>query len=533
MRELGRARKWVGRGAAGILCIVGTCFGSTHLRTRDREAVVTAATRGCRKLRWRCFVSEVRDGWIAVFPGNHGKDLRLTEYLASKLSCDIVHVQVTDEPAFRCWLWRDHARVDENAFAWAPLLRGESPAPLMALLQSNEDEVERVSTFAQLLGLSDVELDYEAIAASAGEHAELTQIPTPRPHVPRPTDAVAVLRDEGPVVAVDVGFVRRTAQRFRGLSLVDPAGDRREPLLEIDGPHRGLVGARYGSRIAFDHHNEVVVLDVDRRAIVARLPATTSWPRYALDADGDRVAVLDGRTLVIHDACGGAAREPLDVEARRIAWHPEGRWIVGVTSALVLIDVERRTTHALGLVTRTLDARAAFHDLLEAAKTNRRGADELELRRDLARASEMFAAIPFEQIVDAECSRDGTTLWLATTLGIHAYDWARLVAAVETDADTLPEARWCSVMQLARIGPEIDDARVIVGCGDTVVTLERHSGRARLAHDVGAHVVDLAVSRDGHWVAVQTGNGHAYGSELARALQVWRANAWRGGGHAK
>lgn len=514
-----------------ILRVVDTCFGSTHLRTRDRAAVVTAATRGCRKLRWRCFVSAARDGWIAVFPGNHGKDLRLTEYLASKLACDIVHVQVSDEAGFRCWLWRDHARVDDDASAWTPLLRGASPAQLTALLHGDGDATARATTFARLLGLSDVELDYESIAAEGiedeDEDGELTQIPTPRRHVPRPTDAVAVLRDNGPVVAVDDWFVRRTALRYRGLSLVHPAGDQCEPLLEIGGPHGGLVGARHGSRVAFDHRGEVVVFDVDRRTTIARLATGTDYPSFAISAHGDHVAVLDGHAIVVHDASGKAAREPIEVEARRLAWHPAGRWIVGVSSALVLVDIERRKTHELGLVTPTFDGRPAFHGLLEAAMTGRHERDELTIRRDVARAYEMIAALPYETITNAACSSDGETLWLETTVGVRAYDWAALLTAVENDGEILPDARWNSSVESPTLGAELDDTRLLVGSGDTVVMLERHGGQARLAIDVGASVDHLAVSRDGDWVAVQTSRGHTHGSELARALQIWRATTWR------
>lgn len=517
----------------GELCspFVGARFGSTHVRTSDRDAVITAATRGCRKLRWRCFVSEVRNGWIALFPGGHGQDLRLTEYLASKLACDIVHMQVTEEPAFRCWLWREHERVDGSAFAWAPLLRGDDFARLEAVLRGGDEEVARAARFAELLGLSDVELDYEEIADQLrdgdDEHAELVQLPAPRAHGRRPTDAVAVLRGEGPVVAVVDGFVRRTWQTHRGLSLVHPSGEPVERLLDIDGPRGGLVGARNGSRVAFEHGSEVVVFDVARRTTVARFATDTKYPGYAIDADGDRVAVANDRTLVIHDMRDDVARGRIALGTRRVLWHPAGRWIVAVSSGLVLVDVEHGTTHALCFPTETIDARGPFLDALRGSKWTRSGSDDLEQRRNLARISAQLAAIPNERVYDAHCSGDGATLWLATSLGVHAYDWAQLIATVECGADTLPRARWFTALQLARLGPELDDARLIVGDGDTVVTLERHSGRARFAVDVGAHVGVLALSRDGHWVAVQTEAGHAYGSELARALQIWRANTWR------
>src|SRR5687767_2065743 len=92
--------------------------GSTHLRTTDRAAVIAAAAVACKKLRWRCRVSPVRNGWVAVFPAGHGSDMRLTERLVAALDCDVVHVLV-DADELTCWFWRAHERVDDPRL-WVP-----------------------------------------------------------------------------------------------------------------------------------------------------------------------------------------------------------------------------------------------------------------------------------------------------------------------------------------------------------------------------------------------------------------------------
>lgn len=504
-------------------------LGSTHLRTREREVVLDVVNRGCRKLRWRCFVAPVRGEWITIYPAGHGQDIRLAEYLASKLDCDVVHIQVTDELEFRCALWRDHARVEDDRTAWGPLVREADTVRLNALLDGAEDAFRRAMELGELLGLADVELDYEWIVDERRDGSEqvlaLTHLPPARAFARRPTDAVAVLRGTGPVVAVDGGFVHRTTREYRGLSVVRLPAGVAEPVLALVGGPGSLQGAQRGSWVACNESDEVVVFDVERRTTVGRFTGALA----GFHPLGDRVVVIDPDNVCtihnlrtkaapvrIEDTIGGQWRDP------GLQWHPEGRWALGHASELALYDFERRTAHALRLRSGTIDGRASLIQTLRSTVGWPLPEPADQARMDVLLAQ--MAALPLERSYRACSSHDGRAVWVLASSGVYAYDWAQLIAAVERGDDTLPPPRWFSAMQDAVLGAEIRDAMFLVGSGDHVVALHRDSGAIHHTVDVGAQVEDLAVSRDGAWVAVSTGRGHAYGAELASSLQIWRTD---------
>ena len=63
---------------------MGSFYGSIHVRTDDRPAVLDAAEAIARKGRARFLVSPVLRGWVTLFPNVSGQDESLSRTLARR-----------------------------------------------------------------------------------------------------------------------------------------------------------------------------------------------------------------------------------------------------------------------------------------------------------------------------------------------------------------------------------------------------------------------------------------------------------------
>ncbi len=85
---------------------MGGRYGSIHIRTDDRDAVLRALDKFEVNLTRNFLVAPVIDGWVTVFPEHNGQDAAVFEPLANKLSgyalvCCLVH----DDDVFAYWLY--------------------------------------------------------------------------------------------------------------------------------------------------------------------------------------------------------------------------------------------------------------------------------------------------------------------------------------------------------------------------------------------------------------------------------------------
>src|SRR5690348_2762904 len=79
---------------------MGAFYGSTHLRTADRDAVLEAAEKHSKRNKTRMLVGPAIGPWIAVYPENHGQDDRTARLLSKNLKCEAIHVLVHDDDYF-------------------------------------------------------------------------------------------------------------------------------------------------------------------------------------------------------------------------------------------------------------------------------------------------------------------------------------------------------------------------------------------------------------------------------------------------
>jgi hypothetical protein len=92
---------------------MGAFYGSIHVRTEGREAVLDAAKSLARKGDARFLVAPVLRGWVTLFPNNNGQDERMSKTLAGRLSDEILQVIVHDDDIFSYAFYRDGKLVDQ------------------------------------------------------------------------------------------------------------------------------------------------------------------------------------------------------------------------------------------------------------------------------------------------------------------------------------------------------------------------------------------------------------------------------------
>src|SRR5262249_14214418 len=92
---------------------MGAFFGSSHFRTADRDAVQRILEDHAKKKDARFLLGPLLNGWVTVYPFQHGQDEALAKALAKRLSCDSVHVMVHDDDIFCYWFFRGGKLVDQ------------------------------------------------------------------------------------------------------------------------------------------------------------------------------------------------------------------------------------------------------------------------------------------------------------------------------------------------------------------------------------------------------------------------------------
>src|SRR5262245_1904558 len=92
---------------------MGAFYGSIHVRTDDREAVLDAAKSLARKGDARFLVAPLLRGWVTLFPHNNGQEERLSKAFAGRLSDEILQVIVHDDDIFAYAFYREGKLVDQ------------------------------------------------------------------------------------------------------------------------------------------------------------------------------------------------------------------------------------------------------------------------------------------------------------------------------------------------------------------------------------------------------------------------------------
>ncbi len=91
---------------------MGSFYGSVHLRTSDRTALLKTLEALARKRETRFLVGPSLDGWLAVYPDNHGQDDALVKAIAKRFAGELLHVLVHDDDVFAYSFFRDGTLID-------------------------------------------------------------------------------------------------------------------------------------------------------------------------------------------------------------------------------------------------------------------------------------------------------------------------------------------------------------------------------------------------------------------------------------
>ena len=173
---------------------MGAFYGSIHIKS-NQVRKITEALGGLANRKRKFLMSPVIDGWIAIYPNDHGQSERVSKAIAKKLEWPVLHVAVHDDDVFCYWYYRGGKLIDR--FSSCPEYFGEVSARMKSLLRGkpecladllqDPDDVQRLTVlveemrreplfasdrheqFAQLFGLSNVSTSYEYLMADETE----------------------------------------------------------------------------------------------------------------------------------------------------------------------------------------------------------------------------------------------------------------------------------------------------------------------------------------------------------------------------
>lgn len=223
---------------------MGGFYGSFHVRTDDRDAVIETLNRFLKRRPQQFLVGPTINGWVGLYPDDSGQDDRVSRALAKIIQFPILHVAVHDDDIFCYSLYREGKLVDE--FNSCPEYFGEKVTErkrqklrgqpellaeflndkaalegLRSLLSRPSTEqpvflVETLTEFANLVGLPNAVASYEYLQCGETDHIERWDEFI---HVPDQSDEKVRQRQRAREIEV-------TKQRLKadGVLLVDQAG---------------------------------------------------------------------------------------------------------------------------------------------------------------------------------------------------------------------------------------------------------------------------------------------------------------------
>jgi hypothetical protein len=167
---------------------MGGHYGTIHVRTDNRDEVRFAVERLSTNRNLRFLIAPPINGWVTVFPEDHGQDSALSESLAQLLpDKTLIHCLVHDDDVFAYWLFENGSVLDTynscpdyfdksnpqprggNARALGHLLVDTNKVTdLQKLLDAEKFvfELDRLDQFAALLALPNTGHAYEYLQDS-------------------------------------------------------------------------------------------------------------------------------------------------------------------------------------------------------------------------------------------------------------------------------------------------------------------------------------------------------------------------------
>lgn len=529
---------------------MGGFYGSVHVRSTHHTKVLEAAAHVCAVQRRKCFVSPVIDGWIAIYPDEHGQDSRFGAEMAQRIGGDVLNVVVHDDSSSYYWLWRNRRLVDRYVSApgsleialleeeeplcgrpeaWEPLVGLERTQALRDVFRRDDEAIvfehERLLRLAELVGLANPVCAYEYLEDGETEDVvewdSFVQLPKPsnpaklrlignEPDGPEP---VVVLRGRGRVFPAWTGFVRILPPGFRTVQHLAPPDWEPVPLsLPFeDAPHVGVVDST-GRIAAFSLPGRVAVVELERGILLTEVATKKLVHALSLSAGGARLAHVDDGELRVEDLPRGRSLLRRAISGDNPSWHPNGRWLATRGHQTTFFDLDDGTSHDVELATERIDLRLSFERETARLLSFIRDAGERENVKansqrmlDALTSGPLANGIPLDQVRSFDWSRDGSTFWLVSTTGIRVFEWERLRSALHAGISTFPTPAWyLSEDQAVVVADGIDSESILLGTNKGAVQrLDRATGSRGRATRFGDEVISIpSVSLDREWVAV-------------------------------
>jgi hypothetical protein len=167
---------------------MGAFFGSVHIRSDDVAGVRRILDEIATRRETRFLLAPPRDGWLSIYPSDHGQDTAVSAEIAERIVAPILHLVVHDDDVFAYVLYDTGGPIDEYCSdpeyfeASSPARRQETagrPEALAALAAiADSAELARVldrqgpktdpfrarwqlARVGELLGIANVETSYE------------------------------------------------------------------------------------------------------------------------------------------------------------------------------------------------------------------------------------------------------------------------------------------------------------------------------------------------------------------------------------
>jgi hypothetical protein len=113
---------------------MGGHYGSVQVRSEDRERVQAVAEQVAREKGIHILIAPPVNGWIALFPENHGQDDAVGGAVAEQLDADVLHLLVHDDDIFAYWALPRPA-ADRFVLVGPGIFRGREPRKLWGASQ--------------------------------------------------------------------------------------------------------------------------------------------------------------------------------------------------------------------------------------------------------------------------------------------------------------------------------------------------------------------------------------------------------------
>jgi hypothetical protein len=399
-----RLTAWAAREKAPLFCYndnaMGASYGSTQVRSEDRDRVQAVAEDVARRMQIHMLVGPVLNGWIGVYPEGSGQDQRVGEAIFQGLKTRVWHVLVHDDDILAYWLWHDDKLVDsyhstpgyfgeehraeEEAMVGNPELLsqlvGGKVADLRKLLDRNDshplaslqlDELQSLTAVRNLAASYEylkegethgikgwrqfVEVPVELIKAETKEkRQERSTLASDRRKLKKAGLLLTLDERERSMAyacALSDGFLVAWPDHGRGIvSFATYRAPWNEPAplgLDTPGHITGVASDASRQRVAMAAGSCVRVWDVAGGAwnLVADIPEQDLAICVAISADGKLVAHSsrkENEVVVLEVASGKALVSCPGVQCKAMAFHPSGEWLAVAGNPFGLIAIKEK-----------------------------------------------------------------------------------------------------------------------------------------------------------------------------------------------